>query len=313
MNSQTTNTILMVRPYAFGYNCQTAINNHYQNENSKLSFEEINANAQLEFDNFVELLSSKGINVIVFQDDNIHDTPDSIFPNNWVSFHCNGDIALYPMFAPNRRLERREDVLNFIESKGFIINNIVDYSSAESSGLFLEGTGSIVLDRTNRKAYCAISERSDEDLLIEFCEDFEYTPVIFNAFQSVNNERKLIYHTNVMMCVANDFAIVCLDSVDDISQKKNLVNHLKNDGKQIIEISENQVNYFAGNMLQVTDNCGSLMLVMSSSAFNSLTTSQIKSINKFAEIIHSPLDCIETLGGGSARCMMAEIFLPNLS
>ena len=303
----------MVRPYAFGYNCQTAINNHYQNENSKLSFEEINANAQLEFDNFVELLSSKGINVIVFQDDNIHETPDSIFPNNWVSFHCNGDIALYPMFAPNRRLERREDVLNFIESKGFIINNIVDYSSAESSGVFLEGTGSIVLDRTNRKAYCAISERSDEDLLIEFCEDFEYTPVIFNAFQSVNNERKLIYHTNVMMCVANDFAIVCLDSVDDISQKKNLVNHLKNDGKQIIEISENQLNYFAGNMLQVTDNCGSLMLVMSSSAFNSLTTSQIKSINKFAEIIHSPLDCIETLGGGSARCMMAEIFLPNLS
>ena len=313
MNLQTTNTILMVRPYAFGYNCQTAINNHYQNENSKLSFEEINANAQLEFDNFVELLSSKGINVIVFQDDNIHETPDSIFPNNWVSFHCNGDIALYPMFAPNRRLERREDVLNFIESKGFIINNIVDYSSAESSGVFLEGTGSIVLDRTNRKAYCAISERSDEDLLIEFCEDFEYTPVIFNAFQSVNNERKLIYHTNVMMCVANDFAIVCLDSVDDISQKKNLVNHLKNDGKQIIEISENQLNYFAGNMLQVTDNCGSLMLVMSSSAFNSLTTSQIKSINKFAEIIHSPLDCIETLGGGSARCMMAEIFLPNLS
>lgn len=313
MNLQTTNTILMVRPYAFGYNCQTAINNHYQNENSKLSFEEINANAQLEFDNFVELLSSKGINVIVFQDDNIHDTPDSIFPNNWVSFHCNGDIALYPMFAPNRRLERREDVLNFIESKGFIINNIVDYSSAESSGLFLEGTGSIVLDRTNRKAYCAISERSDEDLLIEFCEDFEYIPVIFNAFQSVNNERKLIYHTNVMMCVANDFAIVCLDSVDDISQKKNLVNHLKNDGKHIIEISENQVNCFAGNMLQVTDNCGSLMLVMSSSAFNSLTTSQIKSINKFAEIIHSPLDCIETLGGGSARCMMAEVFLPNLS
>lgn len=303
----------MVRPYAFGYNCQTAINNHYQNENSKLSFEEINANAQLEFDNFVELLSSKGINVIVFQDDNIHDTPDSIFPNNWVSFHCNGDIALYPMFAPNRRLERREDVLNFIESKGFIINNIVDYSSAESSGLFLEGTGSIVLDRTNRKAYCAISERSDEDLLIEFCEDFEYIPVIFNAFQSVNNERKLIYHTNVMMCVANDFAIVCLDSVDDISQKKNLVNHLKNDGKHIIEISENQVNCFAGNMLQVIDNCGSLMLVMSSSAFNSLTTSQIKSINKFAEIIHSPLDCIETLGGGSARCMMAEVFLPNLS
>ena len=313
MNSQTTNTILMVRPYAFGYNCQTAINNHYQNENSKLSFEEINANAQLEFDNFVELLSSKGINVIVFQDDNIHDTPDSIFPNNWVSFHCNGDIALYPMFAPNRRLERREDVLNFIESKGFIINNIVDYSSAESSGLFLEGTGSIVLDRTNRKAYCAISERSDEDLLIEFCEDFEYIPVIFNAFQSVNNERKLIYHTNVMMCVANDFAIVCLDSVDDISQKKNLVNHLKNDGKHIIEISENQLNCFAGNMLQVIDNCGSLMLVMSSSAFNSLTTSQIKSIDKFAEIIHSPLDCIETLGGGSARCMMAEVFLPNLS
>ena len=198
--------------------------------------------------------------------------------------------------------------MNFIESKGFIINNIVDYSSAESSGLFLEGTGSIVLDRTNRKAYCAISERSDEDLLIEFCEDFEYIPVIFNAFQSVNNERKSIYHTNVMMCLANDFAIVCLDSVDDISEKKNLVNHLKNDSKYIIEISENQVNCFAGNMLQVVDNSGSLLLVMSSSAFNSLTTLQISDINKFAEIVHTQLDCIETLGGGSARCMMAEVF-----
>lgn len=303
----------MVRPYAFAYNCQTAINNHYQDKNSKLSFEEINTKAKFEFDNFVNLLSSKGINVIVFQDDNIHDTPDSVFPNNWLSFHFNGDIALYPMFAPNRRLERRDDILRFIESKGFIINNIVDYSSAESSNIFLEGTGSIVLDRVNRKAYCAISERSDEDLLIEFCEDFEYTPVIFNAFQSVNNERKLIYHTNVMMCVANDFAIVCLDSVDDISEKKNLVNHLKNDSKYIIEISENQVNCFAGNMLQVVDNSGSLLLVMSSSAFNSLTTLQISDINKFAEIVHTPLDCIETLGGGSARCMMAEVFLPNLN
>ena len=313
MNIQSTNTILMVRPYAFTYNCQTAINNHYQDKNSKLSFEEINTKAKFEFDNFVNLLSFKGINVIVFQDDNIHDTPDSVFPNNWLSFHFNGDIALYPMFAPNRRLERRDDILRFIESKGFIINNIVDYSSAESSNKFLEGTGSIVLDRVNRKAYCAISERSDEDLLIEFCEDFEYTPVIFNAFQSVNNERKLIYHTNVMMCVANDFAIVCLDSVDDISEKKNLVNHLKNDSKYIIEISENQVNCFAGNMLQVVDNSGSLLLVMSSSAFNSLTTLQISDINKFAEIVHTPLDCIETLGGGSARCMMAEVFLPNLN
>ena len=303
----------MVRPYAFAYNCQTAINNHYQDKNSKLSFEEINTKAKFEFDNFVNLLSFKGINVIVFQDDNIHDTPDSVFPNNWLSFHFNGDIALYPMFAPNRRLERRDDILRFIESKGYIINNIVDYSSAESSNIFLEGTGSIVLDRVNRKAYCAISERSDEDLLIEFCEDFEYTPVIFNAFQSVNNERKLIYHTNVMMCVANDFAIVCLDSVDDISEKKNLVNHLKNDSKYIIEISENQVNCFAGNMLQVVDNSGSLLLVMSSSAFNSLTTLQISDINKFAEIVHTPLDCIETLGGGSARCMMAEVFLPNLN
>ena len=313
MNIQSTNTILMVRPYAFAYNCQTAINNHYQDKNSKLSFEEINTKAKFEFDNFVNLLSSKGINVIVFQDDNIHDTPDSVFPNNWLSFHFNGDIALYPMFAPNRRLERRDDILRLIESKGYIINNIVDYSSAESSNIFLEGTGSIVLDRVNRKAYCAISERSDEDLLIEFCEDFEYTPVIFNAFQSVNNERKLIYHTNVMMCVANDFAIVCLDSVDDISEKKNLVNHLKNDSKYIIEISENQLNCFAGNMLQVVDNSGSLLLVMSSSAFNSLTTLQISDINKFAEIVHTPLDCIETLGGGSARCMMAEVFLPNLN
>jgi hypothetical protein len=251
------------------------------------------------------------VDVIVFQDDDKFDTPDSVFPNNWISFHSNGDIALYPMFAENRRNERREDVVKYIEKNRYLINNVIDYSSAEESNIFLEGTGSIVLDRLNRKAYCAVSERSNEELLIEFCEDFEYTPVVFNAFQSVNEARELIYHTNVMMCVADNFVIICLDCIDDKKQRKNVIAHLKEDGKEIIKISENQVNSFAGNMLQILDRNNNSLLIMSESAYNVLTRAQKDIINKYAKIVFSSLNTIETYGGGSARCMMAEVFLPK--
>ncbi|WP_339894223.1 arginine deiminase-related protein [uncultured Algibacter sp.] len=308
---QTTNTILMVRPVNFRMNEQTAVNNYYQESIDGVLPETINAKAQKEFDGFVEKLRSIGVNVIVVNDRIETDTPDSIFPNNWVSFHENGDVGLYPMFAKNRRLERREDILETLEAKGFIINNIVDYTSAEEEHLFLEGTGSVLLDRVNRKAYCALSPRADEDLCIEFCEDFEYTPIIFTSNQTVNGERKAIYHTNVMMCIGETFAVICLSSIDDKKERKNVIEHLKEDGKEIIDITEEQVNNFAGNMLQVKATNDERYLIMSQAAYDSLTDSQVKTIKKHTKVLSSPLETIETCGGGSARCMMAEVFLPK--
>ncbi|WP_417855244.1 citrulline utilization hydrolase CtlX [Xanthomarina gelatinilytica] len=308
--NQTTNTILMIRPVQFRMNEQTAVNNYFQ-EDLDLKNAVINAKAQEEFDAFVEKLQAVGVHVIVVSDNKELDTPDSVFPNNWVSFHENGDVALYPMFAENRRKERREDILEHIEAKGFTIENIVDYTSAEKEGIFLEGTGSLLLDRVNKKAYCALSARADEDLFIEFCEDFEYTPVIFTAYQTVEGERKPIYHTNVMMCLAETFAVICLDSIDDKKERKNVLKHLKEDGKEVIVITEDQVANFAGNMLQVRGLDNKRFLVMSQAAHDSLTTAQIKTIEKHCDILSSSLETIETCGGGSARCMMAEIFLPK--
>ena len=306
---QTTNTILMVRPASFRMNEQTAVNNYYQQELSGMLPAAINAKAQQEFDAFVIKLRAVGVEVIVINDTEKPDTPDALFPNNWISFHENGDVAIYPMFAENRRLEKREDVLEALEKKGFEIKNVIDYSEAEEEGVFLEGTGSMILDRQNQKAYCALSPRADEELFIEFCEGFEYTPVIFTANQTVNGKRAAIYHTNVMMSVAETFAVVCLDAIDDKKEKKELVKQLKSDKKEVIAITEKQVQQFAGNMLQVRSVNNELFLVMSTSAYNSLTVQQVKTIEKHCKILHSSLETIETCGGGSARCMMAEIFL----
>ncbi len=308
---QTTNTILMIRPINFRMNEQTAVNNYYQKVLSNLLPATVNNKAQIEFDAYAEKLRSFGVNVVVVSDTEEFDTPDSIFPNNWISFHQDGSVALYPMFAENRRLERREDVLESLETNGFLIENIIDYTSAESEQTFLEGTGSIILDRVNKKAYCALSPRADEDLFIEFCEDFEYTPVVFIANQTVESKREAIYHTNVMMCIAETFAVICLSSIDDKKERKNVMKHLKEDGKQIIDITEEQVNNFAGNMLQVRGKNDELFLVMSQAAYNCLTTSQIQRIENHCKIISSSLDTIEACGGGSARCMMAEVFLPK--
>ena len=306
---QTTNTILMIRPISFRMNEQTAVNNYFQ-ENLEIQNAEINAKAQEEFDAFVDKLRAVGVNVIVEQDDILLDTPDSIFPNNWMSFHENGNVGLYPMFAENRRKERRDEVFIRLEKEGFKINNIVDYTAAEEEGVFLEGTGSLLLDRVNDKAYCALSPRADEDLFIEFCEDFEYTPVVFTANQTVDGKRMAIYHTNVMMCLGETFAVICLDTIDDKKERKNVINNLKEDGKEIIKITESQMANFAGNMLQVKGKDNKLYLVMSEAAHNSLSQAQIISIEKHCEILSSSLETIETCGGGSARCMMAEVFLP---
>ena len=307
---QTTNTIVMIRPVNFRMNEQTAVNNYFQEE-LDLKNAEINAKAQEEFDAFVEKLQAVGVNVVVINDDETADTPDSIFPNNWVSFHGNGDVAKYPMFAENRRKERRDDVFIRLEEDGFAIENIIDYTSAEHEGVFLEGTGSIILDRENRKAYCALSARADEELFIEFCEDFEYSPVIFTAYQNVKGKRLPIYHTNVMMCVAETFAVICLDSIDDKKERKSVVKQLKQDDKEIISITEAQMHQFAGNMLQVRGENEQRYLIMSETAYKSLTPNQIKTIEKHCPILYSSLNTIETLGGGSARCMMAEVFLPK--
>ena len=309
---QTTNSILMIRPVAFRMNEQTAVNNYYQKVLDGLLPATVNAKAQQEFDTFVEKLRAVGVDVTVVDDTIDPDTPDSIFPNNWISFHQNGDVALYPMFAENRRHERREEILDLLEEKGFEINNIVDYTSAEEDGFFLEGTGSLLLDRANSKAYCALSPRADEELFIEFCEDFDYAPVIFEAFQTVGSERKLIYHTNVMMCLGETFAVICSDCIDDKKERKMVLDNLKENNKEVITISEDQVNNFAGNMLEVRGADDKRYLIMSAAAHQSLTAKQIEKLEKHAEILSSSLDTIEACGGGSARCMMAEIFLPRV-
>ncbi len=307
---QITNTILMIRPVAFRMNEQTAVNNYFQ-EDLAIKNDMINKRAQKEFDDFVEVLRQNGVTVIVIEDRVETDTPDSIFPNNWVSFHDSGTVVVYPMFAENRRKERREDVFDVLEEQGFRIDNIIDYTAAEEEGVFLEGTGSILKDRINQKAYCALSERAHEELFIEFCEDFDCFPVIFTANQTVNGERLPIYHTNVMMAMAETFAVICTATIDDKKERKNVVEHLKKSGKEVITITEQQMHCFAGNMLQVIGADDQRFMVMSSTAYHSLRKDQIAAIEKHCKIVHSSLDTIETCGGGSARCMMAEVFLPK--
>ncbi|MBD0725626.1 amidinotransferase [Flavobacterium sp. L1I52] len=307
---QLSNSVLMVRPVAFRMNEQTTENNHFQKELKGMLPSAINAKAQQEFDGFVAKLRAVGVQVFVVEDTLDTDTPDSIFPNNWISFHENGDVVLYPMFAENRRNERREDVLDFLEEKGFVIENVVDFSSAEEEGMFLEGTGSLVLDRANSKAYCALSPRADEELFIEFCEDFDCAPVIFEAFHTVNGKKELVYHTNVMMSVGEDFVVICADMIADKKERKMVLDSLRADNKDIILITETQVNNFAGNVLQLLG-ADKKYIVMSEAARKVLTVKQITQLEQYGEILSSDLDTIEACGGGSARCMLAEIFLPR--
>ncbi len=307
---QTTNTLLMIRPVHFRANEDTAGDNYFQ-KNLDLPKEELLKRAQEEFDNFVSQLRSVGVQVIVTDAQSEVDVPDAHFPNNWISFHESGMVGIYPMLAPSRRLERNEEVLSLLEDKGYTITEIIDYTAAEEEELFLEGTGSMILDRENRKAYAAISQRTDEDLFVEFCEDFEYTPIVFTANQEIDGTLLPIYHTNVMMCVGSTLAIVCSASITDKKDRKNVIKQLKSDAKELIDISIAQMNQFAGNMLEVQGVGDQPFLVMSTSAFNSLRGDQISSIEKHCKVLHADLETIEICGGGSARCMMAEVFLPK--
>ena len=299
-------SILMVRPSSFRTNTQTLQNNYFQ-KISDFSDEIILQKTLIEFDNLVNKIRSYGIPVTVFQDDLIFDTPDSIFPNNWISFHSEKKIVLYPMYAENRRLERNENIIKKVESTGVIIDTILDYTKAELNNQFLEGTGSMVLDRKNKKAYASISERTSEILLDEFCDEFNYMPIVFESYQNHGNRSYLIYHTNVMMCVADKYSVICLESIKSEDEKKKVKQSLIDDGKEIIEISSKQLDCFSGNMIELIYNKKSY-LVMSETAFKSLSENQISSINNYSEIIYSNVDTIESCGGGSVRCMIAEVF-----
>ena len=303
---QTTDTVLMIEPVAFGFNEQTAVNNYFQVQQEG----NVQDKALKEFNAFVEKLRAKDINVITIKDTLEPKTPDSIFPNNWVSFHADGKVVLYPMFAENRRLERRDDIINQIKEQ-FEVTEVIDYSGAEKDNLFLEGTGSMIFDHDNKLAYGSVSLRLDEGLFRKFCSDFGFQPVVFHSYQTAGEERLPIYHTNVMMCVADKFVVICLDCIDDESERNNVIETIKNSGKELIEISEDQMQNFAGNMLQVQNKSGEKFLVMSESAYKSLNRDQVSAIEKYCEIIYSDLEVIETNGGGSARCMLAEVFLPK--
>jgi hypothetical protein len=300
---QTTSHLLMIKPVAFDFNAQTAVNNAFQQQGSNDNAQQ---KAEHEFDAFVQKLTAAGVDVTVVKDTPVPHTPDSIFPNNWISFHQDGTIVLYPMYAVNRRAERKQHVLDNISAK-FKLNNTIDLSAYENNNLFLEGTGSMVLDREKKIAYACLSPRTDKTILEEWCRHMNYTPC---SFYSVDESGGEIYHTNVMMCVADKYVVICLDSIQNSSEQKMVTDTITKSGKQIIEIAYPQMNRFAGNMLQVQNAKGEKILVMSSQAYNSLTPAQVKQLESFNRILHSDLTTIETNGGGSARCMMAEVFLP---
>lgn len=306
MSVQTTNKVIMIEPVAFGFNPETAVNNFFQQEGDKPD-RLIQQQALEEFRNMVKLLRDKGVQVMVYPDTAAPHTPDSIFPNNWISFQEDGRVVLYPMYAPNRRAERRTDFIQDVLGNRFSPSCMVDYSQFEAENVFLEGTGSMVLDRDHRIAYAALSERTDKKLFQHFCGDFGYRPVCFNAYQQAGSERLPVYHTNVLMCIADEFVVICFDSIDDEKEKDMLKSAFRETGKHIIEISEAQMHRFAGNMLQVRNTTGEKFLVMSQSAYDSLNQNQIAAFKSYNDLIVCPVPTIEKYGGGSVRCMMLEV------
>jgi hypothetical protein len=304
-NQQITSTILMIRPVNFGFNEQTAGSNAFQNRNAEQ--QQVQDKALKEFDNLVNVLRENSVKVIVIDDTFEPHTPDSIFPNNWVSFHNDGTVFLYPMMAENRRLERREDIIMQLEDE-FKIKHVIDLSHFEHENKFLEGTGSMVLDRENKIAYACLSPRTDKEVLDLFCKESGYNPVLFHA---VDENGMDIYHTNVLMCIGSSFAVICLDSIKDQSEKEQVISALKSTQKQVISISFEQMNHFAGNMLEVQNQTGESLIVMSKSAWDSLNYEQRAIFSSFSKPIYTDISTIENNGGGSARCMIAEVHLPH--
>jgi len=302
MMQHLTSNILMISPDKFRNNEHTLSDNVFQSR--KFNEDQVKSIALKEFDKLKDVILKSGINVFSFDDDSKFDTPDAVFPNNWISFHHHHKAILYPMFAPNRRFERESKILNKLSKFGIDIELINDYSAYENENKFLEGTGSIVLDRKSKTAYCSLSKRSNLGLFEKFCLDMNYDPVTFNS----SYQSKPIYHTNVMMSICNNFSVICLDSIDNKKERENIIEKLNNSGLEIIDISLDQMTSFLGNCIQLINTDSSPILIMSSRAFNSISKSQLKKIESHSEIIHSDIKTIENNGGGSARCMIAEIF-----
>lgn len=301
--NQATSNVLLIRPANFVFNEQTAVSNAFQNKTKEKNLQQ---KALDEFEFVVKKMQTEGVNVRVFDDTVLPQKPDAVFPNNWVSFHADGTVILYPMCAPNRRQERRMDIIDEL-GKTFLIKNIIDLSGHENGNIFLEGTGSIVFDHQNKIGYACISPRTDKELFMEVCNQLQYQPFYFYAHDRNGIE---IYHTNVLMCIAEDFAVVCLDAFTGASEKEMVIYSLSKTGHEIIDISFDQMNHFAGNMLALRNTENEQLLVLSQTAFNSLTHHQKKIIEKSSKFVPLPIHTIETIGGGSARCMIAEIFLP---
>jgi hypothetical protein len=305
-NQQSTNNILMIRPVSFGFNEQTAASNAFQNRDADQ--QAVQDKALAEFDNFVKILQDNGVNVTVVDDTLQPHTPDSIFPNNWVSFHADGGVFLYPMQAENRRLERREDIISRLEDT-FKVAHVIDLSRFEAEHKFLEGTGSMVLDRENKIAYACLSPRTDKETLNFFCEQAGYKPI---SFEAVDAQGKAIYHTNVLMCIGSGFAVICTDSIPNPHEKVVVMESLRSTHKDIVTITFDQMNHFAGNMLELKNKLGENLIVMSQNAYRALHEDQKLALEKYGILIYADINSIETNGGGSARCMIAEVHLPEL-
>jgi hypothetical protein len=306
--AQITSSVMMIRPVNFGYNEETAQSNAFQVASSPESSAWVQDLALQEFNAFATRLKNSGVNVIIFDDKPSPFTPDSIFPNNWITFHEDGRVVLYPMQAHNRRLERKKEIITSLSEKyGFRITEIIDLSHYENADKFLEGTGSMIIDRQNGLVYACNSNRTHPEVLKVFCDLFACKPLMFNATDKNNVP---VYHTNVMMAVGENISILCSDAIRDSKEKNQVLGLLKETGKELIDLSMNQMFSFAGNMLQVKDNKSNPVLVLSEQGYDSLNQQQKEKITSITSILHSDISHIEKFGGGSARCMLAEIFNP---
>ena len=301
------NRVLMIEPVSFQLNKETAVNNYYQKEDKSIPLEQIQENALKEFSSLKRTLENNGIEVIAIKDTPKPITPDALFPNNWISFHNKNKAILYPMFAKNRRQERRMDVFEILKAKSLNFTTIIDYTSFEKENIFLEGTGAMVLDRKNKIAYCSLSSRATKSLFLKFCNENAYKPIAFTSYQTVNNIRMPIYHTNVMMSIGGNYAMICLDAIDDVSEREMVKQSLLHSDKEIIYLTENQIANFAGNTLQLKGK-NTNVIILSEQAKNSLTEKQIHQIEKYCKMVSVAIPTIEKFGGGSVRCMLAEIF-----
>lgn len=305
MNS-IANKIIMIRPAKFGYNPQTAESNAFQVE-VESSSEEIQSDALIEFDSMVNKLRENGIEVLICKDSENPYTPDAVFPNNWFSTHSDGTLCLYPMEAEARRFERNPQIIDELK-KHFAVTQFLDFTEFENQNKFLEGTGSLVLDRENKIAYAGISSRTNEDVLENWANEMDFEICKFRSFDETG---KAIYHTNVMMCLGNKFAVVCLESISDENEKRLFCEKLYQTGKEIVEISFEQMKKFAGNILLLQNAENEKILVMSKTAFDSLQKNQIEKLESNAKLLSFNIDIIEKCGGGSVRCMIAENFLSS--